>query len=45
VLVVVAAYLGGTTLSAVAKTALYMYATEGDRPSQFENVDFQNAAR
>jgi hypothetical protein len=45
VLVVVAAYLGGTTLSAVAKTALYMYATEGDRPSQFEDVDFQNAAR
>jgi hypothetical protein len=45
VLVVVAAYLGGTTLSAVAKTALYMYATEGDQPEQFRDVDFQNAAR
>ncbi|WP_255195525.1 DUF6159 family protein [Halorarius litoreus] len=44
VIVLLLAYLFGTTLSAVAKTALYVYATEGERPPQFENVDFQAAA-
>ena len=35
-----AAYLVGVTLSAVARTALYVYATEGRTPREFENVDF-----
>ena len=37
---VVCAYLFSTTLSSIAKTALYVYATEGTRPSAFEDVDF-----
>ena len=41
--VVLLAYLFGTTLGSVAKTALYVYATEGERPQQFDNVDFQAA--
>lgn len=45
VLVVLLAYLFGTALGAVAKTALYVYATEDERPQQFENVDFQSAGR
>jgi hypothetical protein len=45
VLVVLAAYLLGTTLGSVAKTALYVYATEGSRPDGFEDVDFANATR
>jgi len=43
ILVVLLAFLLGTTLGSVAKTALYVYATEGERPSGFENVDFSNA--
>jgi hypothetical protein len=27
------------TLSSIARLALYVYATEGQRPSAFENVD------
>lgn len=38
--VVLLAYLAGVTLSAIARTALYVYATEGKKPSEFENVDF-----
>jgi hypothetical protein len=45
VLVVLAAYLLGTTLGSVAKTALYVYATEGSRPDGFEDVDFASATR
>lgn len=47
----VAAAIGGVTLlaffllssalGAIAKTALYVYATEGERPKEFENVDFE----
>jgi len=33
-------YLFGTALAATARTALYVYATEGERPAGFENVDF-----
>ncbi|MFC4406058.1 DUF6159 family protein [Haloarchaeobius iranensis] len=33
-------YLFSTTLSSIAKTALYVYATEGRRPGAFEDVDF-----
>mgnify|MGYP000123806335 CR=1 FL=1 len=43
VLVVLLAFLLGSTLGSVAKTALYVYATEGRRPDGFENVDFSNA--
>jgi hypothetical protein len=39
------AALLGTTLSGIAKTALYVYATEGKRPKAFDNVDFQKAGR
>jgi hypothetical protein len=39
------AYLLGTTLTGIAKTALYVYATEGQRPREFENVDFGRANR
>jgi hypothetical protein len=42
-LVVLGAYLFGNTLGAIAKTALYVYATEGERPPAFDNVDFANA--
>jgi hypothetical protein len=44
-LVLLGAYLFGTALGAVARTALYVYATEGERPAPFENVDFQSAGR
>jgi hypothetical protein len=40
-----AVYLFGSALGIVAKTALYVYATGGQRPSEFENVDFQRGAR
>lgn len=42
---VLAAFLLGSTLGSIAKAALYVYATEGKRPSQFENVDFSAARR
>ena len=35
----VGAYLFSTTLSSIAKTGLYVYATEGRRPGAFEDVD------
>lgn len=38
--VLLGAYLAGVTLGAIARTALYVYATEGKKPSDFENVDF-----
>lgn len=44
-LVLLFAYLLGTALGSIAKTALYMYATEGERPDGFENVEFANAVR
>lgn len=37
---VLLAYLAGTTLGAIARTALYVYATEGMQPSDFDDVDF-----
>ncbi len=33
-------YLFSSALTSVARTALYVYATTGERPSEFENVDF-----
>jgi hypothetical protein len=43
--VILAAFLLSSALGAVAKTALYVYATEGRRPDGFENVDFERGAR
>lgn len=40
VVLVVLAYLASVTLGAIARTALYVYATEGKTPDKFENVDF-----
>lgn len=45
VLAVLFGYLLGTTLSSVARAALYMYATEGEQPPGFEDVDFASAGR
>lgn len=45
ILVVLLTGLLGTTLGAIAKTALYVYATEGERPPEFDNVDFEAGAR
>jgi hypothetical protein len=39
------AALVGSALSSIAKTALYVYATEGKQPSEFEDVDFSRPAR
>ncbi len=33
-------YLFSSALTSVARTALYVYATTGERPSDFDNVDF-----
>jgi hypothetical protein len=44
-IVLLAAFLLSSALGAVAKTALYVYATEGRRPAGFENVDFERGAR
>jgi hypothetical protein len=38
--VVLTMFVVGSALGAIAKTALYYYATEGKRPTEFENVDF-----
>jgi hypothetical protein len=43
--VLLLAYLLGTTLGGIAKTALYVYASEGRQPPEFENVDFGRAVR
>ena len=45
VVAVLLAFLLGTTLSSIAKAALYVYASDGTRPAQFENVDFTKAGR
>jgi hypothetical protein len=45
VLAVLFGYLLGSTLSSVARTALYIYATEGEQPPGFEDVDFASAGR
>lgn len=42
-IVLLVAVLGGTTLAGVAKTALYVFATEGIQPNQFDDVDFSEA--
>lgn len=39
-ILVLAAYLFTMALSSIARLALYVYATEGERPSAFENVEF-----
>lgn len=39
-IVLLAAYLFGSALGYVARTALYVYATEGEQPEAFNNVDF-----
>lgn len=44
-LTVLLAFLLGSSLGAIAKTALYVYATEGRRPGGFEDVDFATARR
>lgn len=42
VAIVVFAFIVGTSLKAIAKTALYVYATEGRTPPEFDKLDFQN---
>lgn len=39
--VVILTYLFGVTLGGIARTALYVYATDGTKPGEFDNVDFQ----
>jgi hypothetical protein len=41
-ILVLVAYLFTMTLSSIARLALYVYATEGERPRAFENVDFDS---
>jgi len=41
---VLTGFLVGQTLQGIIKTALYIYATEGSRPEEFDNVDFQALA-
>ena len=43
--VVLTMFVIGSALGAIAKTALYVYAKEGKRPSEFENVDFASGGR
>jgi hypothetical protein len=38
-------FLFVSALGVVAKTALYVYATTGERPSEFRNVDFERVGR
>ena len=45
VLVLLTASLAGSALGSIAKTALYLYATEGEQPAGFEDVDFATAVR
>ena len=42
--VVLTMFVIGSALGAIAKTALYYYATEGKRPPEFEDVDFASGA-
>jgi len=44
VLVVLSIYLLSSALGVIARTALYVYATEGKRPPEFGNVDFERGA-
>ncbi|WP_248517038.1 DUF6159 family protein [Salinarchaeum laminariae] len=39
-IVLLGAYLFGSALGYIARTALYVYATEGEQPEAFNNVDF-----
>lgn len=41
---VLAGFLLSQTLQGVVKTALYVYATEGSKPSEFQNVEFADLA-
>jgi hypothetical protein len=41
---VLTGFLVGQTLQGIIKTALYIYATEGSRPEEFDNVDFEGLA-
>lgn len=34
-------YFAGVTLAGIAKTALYVYATDGEKPSDFSDIDLQ----
>ncbi|WP_336001015.1 DUF6159 family protein [Halorientalis halophila] len=43
--VILGVFLLSSALGAIAKTALYVYATEGKRPPEFDNVDFARGAR
>ncbi|MFB6283922.1 MAG: DUF6159 family protein [Halobacteria archaeon] len=42
ILLMVLVFVVSASLKSVAKTALYIYASEGESPSGFENVDFEN---
>lgn len=44
VVFVLVAFLAAAALGAIAKTALYVYATEGERPAAFDDVDFERGA-
>ncbi|MCU4925604.1 DUF6159 family protein [Halobacteria archaeon AArc-dxtr1] len=39
------AFLVGQTLQGIIKTTLYLYATEGLQPGEFDNVDFDGLAK
>lgn len=41
---VLVSFLAGQTLQGVVKTTLYLYATEGTRPTEFDDVDFDGLA-
>jgi MFS family permease len=43
--VMLAMFLLSSALGAIAKTALYVYATEGQAPAEFQNVDFDRVGR
>lgn len=42
---ILVAFLLGNTLGTIARTALYLYATEGEQPAAFDDVDFSRAVR
>lgn len=42
---VLGGFLVSQTLQGVIKTTLYLYATEGFRPAEFDNVDFDDLAK
>ncbi|WP_435335666.1 DUF6159 family protein [Haloarchaeobius sp. TZWWS8] len=45
VVVVLGTVLVGQALTGIAKTALYVYATEGTQPAAFDDVDFRHTVR